>query len=179
MRRYKYPEHAVLLLNRVISNGIDAHLVVVGTGPSLEHVKTAARYAGLEERVYFTGHVTDKELVRLLQSSRVNVQTSIAEGWCLSALEAAACGVPTIGYDVPGLNETVVDGNTGFLVPFGHIDALADAASRIIGGMVDLQRNCVQWSKQYDWLSSARAWNELCQQVSKESRVEYSRSYLT
>jgi len=48
-------------------------------------------------------------------------------------LEAAACGVPAVGADVPGTREAIIDGKTGFLVPPRDSQALAEAIEKIIG----------------------------------------------
>jgi glycosyltransferase involved in cell wall biosynthesis len=54
------------------------------------------------------------------------------EGWGISNLEAAACGTPVIAADAPGIRESVVDGETGFLVPPNDIDAMAAAMRGIV-----------------------------------------------
>jgi glycosyltransferase involved in cell wall biosynthesis len=41
-------------------------------------------------------------------------------------MEAMAVGLPVVAYDVRGCNDLVVDGETGFLVPFGDVHGLAD-----------------------------------------------------
>ena len=48
------------------------------------------------------------------------VTTSIREGWGITILEANACGIPSIAYDVPGLRESIIDGKTGLIVPYGN-----------------------------------------------------------
>jgi glycosyltransferase involved in cell wall biosynthesis len=45
----------------------------------------------------------------------VNLTASSAEGWALSVMEAAACATPSVALGVGGLNESVVDGQTGLL----------------------------------------------------------------
>ncbi|MEM9435105.1 MAG: glycosyltransferase [Pseudomonadota bacterium] len=48
------------------------------------------------------------------------------------AIEAMACGLPVIAFDVGGIRDIVVDGETGFLVPEADIDALAACLSRTV-----------------------------------------------
>jgi len=55
------------------------------------------------------------------------------EGTPRVLLEAAACGLPVVTTDVPGCRETVVDGETGRLVPPRNSKALAEAISEILG----------------------------------------------
>lgn len=55
------------------------------------------------------------------------------EGVPRVVLEAAACGVPTVGADVPGTREAVVDGKTGYLVPSKDSTALSERIGRLLG----------------------------------------------
>jgi glycosyltransferase involved in cell wall biosynthesis len=52
---------------------------------------------------------------------------SIREGLPNAVIEAAACGVPTVGWDAIGVRDAVVQGETGFLVPVGDQEALTRA----------------------------------------------------
>ena len=45
----------------------------------------------------------------------MNLTASSAEGWCLTVMEAAACGTPSVAMAVGGLPESIVDGETGLL----------------------------------------------------------------
>ena len=49
----------------------------------------------------------------------------------MTNLEAAACGTPVIASDSPGLRESVVDGETGILVPHGDLAAMLAAMERV------------------------------------------------
>ena len=49
---------------------------------------------------------------------------SVKEGWGISNVEASACGTPTIAADSPGLRESVIQEETGLLVPYGDHQAL-------------------------------------------------------
>jgi glycosyltransferase involved in cell wall biosynthesis len=54
------------------------------------------------------------------------------EGWGISNLEAAACGTPVIATNSPGIRESVVDGETGFLVGQDDVHAMAAAMRGIV-----------------------------------------------
>ncbi len=51
------------------------------------------------------------------------------EGLCLAVIEAQAAGVPVVATPVGGIRETVVEGETGYLVPVGDPQALAERIS--------------------------------------------------
>jgi glycosyltransferase involved in cell wall biosynthesis len=74
--------------------------------------------------VEFLGHRDD--VPDLLASFEVFAFPSRFEGLCISVIEAQAAGVPVVATPVGGIRETVVDGETGFLVPVDDPRALAD-----------------------------------------------------
>jgi glycosyltransferase involved in cell wall biosynthesis len=78
----------------------------------------------LRWRVTFTGWVTKPEA--LLAASDVVVSASRFESFGMVVVEAMACGVPVVSTNVGGPSETVVDGETGFLVPSGRPGLIAD-----------------------------------------------------
>ncbi|MFC5904265.1 glycosyltransferase family 4 protein, partial [Streptomyces zhihengii] len=85
-------------------------LVVVGDGPERARLE---RLAG--PGVVFTGRVSEEEKHRLLCESWLLLHPASVEGWGLVITEAAARGTPAIGFDVPGLRDSVADGVTGVL----------------------------------------------------------------
>ncbi|MEU9335764.1 glycosyltransferase family 4 protein [Streptomyces sp. NPDC048290] len=85
-------------------------LVIVGDGPERERLE---RLAGPD--VTFTGHVSEAEKHRLLCAAWLLLHPSAVEGWGLVVTEAAARGTPAVAFDVPGLRDSVVDGETGLL----------------------------------------------------------------
>ncbi|MEU6254221.1 glycosyltransferase family 4 protein [Streptomyces sp. NPDC047043] len=85
-------------------------LVIVGDGPERERLEQLAG-PGVE----FAGHVSEAEKHRLLCAAWLLLHPSAVEGWGLVVTEAATRETPTIAFDVPGLRDSVVDGETGVL----------------------------------------------------------------
>lgn len=85
-------------------------LVIVGDGPERARLEQLAG-SGVE----FTGHVSEAEKHRLLCAAWLLLHPSAVEGWGLVVTEAAARETPTIAFDVPGVRDSVVDGETGVL----------------------------------------------------------------
>lgn len=79
------------------------------------------------DRLDFTG--TPAEVMRGFD---VLVFPSIREGLPNVVIEAGASGVPTVGYDVTGVKDAVLDGVTGFLVPAGDVEGLASVAAQLL-----------------------------------------------
>lgn len=107
-------------------------LLVIGDGPEGPSLRTLAASLGVAPQVTFAGWVP--EVAPYLQHVvDVNVLASSVEGFGLVNVQAAACGLPSISTDGTGTRETIVDGETGLLVPVGDVDALA-AAMVALGG---------------------------------------------
>ncbi|MEU9663747.1 glycosyltransferase family 4 protein [Streptomyces chartreusis] len=85
-------------------------LVIVGDGPERARLEAMAG-----PDVLFTGRVSESEKHRLLCEAWLLLHPSQVEGWGLVVIEAAARATPTIGFNVPGLRDSVVDGVTGSL----------------------------------------------------------------
>ena len=112
----------------------------------------------------FTGRVSETEKVRQLQRMWVCVNPSPKEGWGLTVIEANACGVPVVAADSPGLRDSVVDGETGFLYPYGDVGRLADLLERLLVDhkqREELSRNALSWANQFSWDHAADRMEEL------------------
>ena len=68
------------------------------TATTARRSRRRSRERGLGDRVTFHGHVDEDEKARLLARAWVALTASSAEGWCLTVLEAAACGTPTAAH---------------------------------------------------------------------------------
>ena len=108
-----------------------ARLEIAGTGDDRPRLEALAASLDLGDRVRFLGFVSEGEKRALLRRAWCVALTSPKEGWGITNLEAAACGTPVVASDSPGLRESVRDGDTGYLVPHGDVDALAGAFGRL------------------------------------------------
>jgi glycosyltransferase involved in cell wall biosynthesis len=106
------------------------HLVVVGSGPEVAHLKDVAAGAGVEDRVVFTGQVSEERKWQILQVADAYLSATMHEGFGLVYLEAMAAGLPVITYDLGGHVDFLRDGDTGYLIPEGDEAALAAAIAR-------------------------------------------------
>ena len=132
---------------------------VVGDGPERDRLQALVTDLGLQRTVTFHGYQPDAVRDDMLSRAWATTSTSVAEGWGCSVIEAAAWGVPCLAMAAPGINDSVVDGRTGWVVEpgrdFGH--ALADALSTL----ADENRarataaDCQAWARCFTWDRSA------------------------
>lgn len=100
--------------------------VIAGKGPFLDNLKAQAKFLGVEDRIYFTGFISDEERNRLYQLADVAVFPSFYEPFGIVALEAMVTKTPVVVSNVGGLSEFVKDGKNGLTVNPNDSHQLAD-----------------------------------------------------
>jgi glycosyltransferase involved in cell wall biosynthesis len=110
---------------RRVRNAIPhAVFLLAGEGELMPSLQALARELGIEDCTYFLGRC--EALADLLSISDVCVLSSKAEGFSNSILEYMAAGRPVVATDVGGAREAIVEGTTGYLVPAGDEEKMAD-----------------------------------------------------
>jgi glycosyltransferase involved in cell wall biosynthesis len=99
-------------------------------GPEKDYALSLVHQSGLTDRIFFLGQRNDVPF--LLQRAYIQVVGSLYEGSPLMALESSALGVPTVGTQIGGLDEVVLDRVTGILVPRCSGSDLAKATLRLL-----------------------------------------------
>jgi len=107
-------------------------LSLAGDGPDRAVLEAEARRLGVADRVRFLGYQSSDQVRTLLQDTDVFVLPSFAEGVPVVLMEAMASGVPVVTTRVAGVSELVEDGVSGFVVPPGDVDALAQAIDTLL-----------------------------------------------
>jgi glycosyltransferase involved in cell wall biosynthesis len=107
----------------------NAHLVMVGTGEIHEQLKAKAQ-AELPGRVTLPGKV--ESVLPYLQASDVWTLPSLTEALPVSMLEAMSTGLPIVATTVGGIPDVIEEGVSGYLVPPGQVQPLADALNKIL-----------------------------------------------
>lgn len=124
-RLKKYKGVDLLLRAFARSHLSGARLEIAGAGEYRPDLEALARSLGITDRVRFLGRINEAEKVALLRRAWAMLFASPKEGWGITNLEAAACGTPVIASNSPGIRESVRDGETGYLVPHGDLEAMA------------------------------------------------------
>ncbi len=106
------------------SQDADIRLVVIGSGSLEQSLMELSRTLGVADRVLWVGR---QPVYRYLASFDVLAMPSRYEGFSLVPLDAMHAGLPIICTPVGGVEEAVIDGETGIIVPVSDADALASA----------------------------------------------------
>jgi glycosyltransferase involved in cell wall biosynthesis len=171
LKRYKRVDLPIRALAALKEAGIPARLIIAGTGDHADALRSLAERLGLDgEAVEFRGFVSEAEKVELFRRSWVHVLTSPKEGWGITNLEAAACGTPTVASDSPGLRDSVVDGETGYLVSHGDVDALAERIGRLLRDSAlrdELGRGAHRFASGFTWDRAAEETEAFLRQAAR------------
>jgi glycosyltransferase involved in cell wall biosynthesis len=135
LKRYKGLElalEAVALARRQVPT---IRLDIAGSGDDRPRLERIVQQRGLSDCVRFLGFIGEDEKRHLLREAWAVVFPSPKEGWGITNVEAAACGTPAVASDSPGLRESVLNDETGILVPHNQSEALADALRRLSGDL--------------------------------------------
>jgi D-inositol-3-phosphate glycosyltransferase len=109
---------------------------------------------GIGDVVTFLGSRNQDTLQYYYSAAEMVVMPSDYESFGMVALEAMACGTPVIASDVGGLAFLVKDGRTGYRVPAGDTEALADRISHVLSDELSRRRigqRAACWAESYAW----------------------------
>lgn len=139
-------------------------LVIVGEGPEGPALR---RLAG--EGVEFTGHVSESEKHRLLCEAWLLLHPSAVEGWGLVITEAAARGTPAVGFDVPGVRDSVEDGVTGLLASGESAFAAAWCTLALSGDRRELMGKAArERASSYRWAHTVRQFSAVAAEAVRD-----------
>lgn len=156
LKRYKRVDIVVKAF--AMLDARDARLEIAGKGDDRDRLEVLVAKLNIDDRVRFLGYITEEEKRALLRRSWATVLASPKEGWGISNLESAACGTPVIAADSPGIRESVVNGDTGFLVPGSDVAAYAAAMRGLLDSpelVTTLGVNARRFAETFTWERAA------------------------
>lgn len=116
----------------------EAQFILAGDGPERGELQAQTRALGVEDRVTLLGYYDD--LPDLLATCDLFVLPSLCEGFGLAVAEAMACAKPVVASNIGGVNEVVVDRETGLLVSPADPPALASAIRTVLSDPILAER---------------------------------------
>lgn len=117
-----YAVEAAGVLKRL---GINFHWIIIGDGPDREAIDAHISALGLNDNVKLLGFQSASRVLEELRIASIFVLPSVSEAQPVVYLESMATGTPIIGTNIPGVSETIIDGESGALVPIGDYQVMA------------------------------------------------------
>ena len=152
----------------ILASEPEIGLVVVGDNPhdSLNQlgeqaeVRQQIENLSLQKKVAFLGNISDHDLELCYAEAAVQVFPLVQvpgdiEGFGMVAIEAAACGTPTVAFELGGVVDAISAGN-GYLVPPGEFKLFAELVVKILREGEPGTKKCVAHARQFTW----KAYNE-------------------
>lgn len=122
---------------QLAKRGRDFKLTLVGDGEERSTIEHLIEKYGLSDQIEITGWATAEQVKQQIQSARVMVLPSFAEGLPVVIMEALALHRPVISTYVAGIPELVNSEKCGWLIPSGSIDALTLAIESALDTSVE------------------------------------------
>jgi glycosyltransferase involved in cell wall biosynthesis len=120
----------VQALHLIQRNG-DWRATIAGDGET-EAARSMIEDCGIADRIDLPGWVGPHDVAGLIASADILVLPSFAENLPVSVIEGMAAGLAVLATPVGSVEDIIVDGETGLLVPPGNVEALAAALARLI-----------------------------------------------
>ncbi|MAT16326.1 MAG: glycosyltransferase [Planctomyces sp.] len=143
-------------------------LIIAGTGPEEDVLRSLINELGLSKRIHLVGHVSGQEKVSLYRSAQFFVCPSRREPFANVILEALASGLPVVATAVGGNRQLVIQDQHGLLSPADDISGLAANLDRCMGepALLDRYRIAVrEFIAEFDWPIVAKRYRALYEQV--------------
>ena len=154
VRKYKAIDVVIRAYAKIRERLPAARLIVIGDGPDLPNLKNLAARLGLAEFVDFAGRVETEKMVEILNRCHLFMNTSPKEGWGLTVVEANACGVPVVGSNRPGLEDSILENEKGFLAEYGDVDEFAAKGLQLLTDRALWDRFSeagLEWARSLTW----------------------------
>jgi glycosyltransferase involved in cell wall biosynthesis len=147
---------------------------IIGTGEQELELKALAHSLGVADRITFFGFLSHEEIVKKLGQADIFIRPSLSEGLGNSFLEAMAMKLPIIATQVGGIQDFLVDGETGVACLPGNPASIARAVVSLLENPSRAEEIALAGYKlvheRYDWVQIARQMNDFFgKRVSKES----------
>ncbi len=125
-------QHLISAMPKIINGYNDTKLIIGGKGGMYDELREQAKNLGIENKVYFTGYLSSKEVQKMYKCADIAVFPSTYEPFGIVALEAMLAGVPTVVSDIGGLNEIVDHGINGMKSYAGNSNSIADSVLALL-----------------------------------------------
>ncbi|MCS4044857.1 glycosyltransferase involved in cell wall biosynthesis [Salinibacter ruber] len=127
--------HDVLVraASRLQDRGCEVTVLCAGSGGEGEkrRITDLAKERRIADRIHLLGHQDARQVI-WASDATVLPSTKDGDSFGLVAVESMLCGVPVVRTPAGGASDQIVDGESGFIIPFGDDEVLADRLERLL-----------------------------------------------
>lgn len=170
LKKYKRVDVLLRSINELKQKGMRVKLEIVGQGDDEKRLKDLREELGIDDIVKFHGFINEESKLQLLRQSWLFIMPSEKEGWGITSIEANACGIPVIAFNVPGLRDSVKHGISGILVETEE-EFIQMIEKCIVDQdlLMNYSEGARKWSLQFDWSRSVDRLEDIIGQLNKET----------
>jgi len=149
--------NVIKMLPTLIKNFPNIHYHCVGIPTQKEDFLQLAKHLKVENHITFHGKVSDRNLHQLLKNSDIFVmlsnvtKTGDVEGFGIAILEANYFGLPAIGSVNCGIEDAIVNGETGYLIHNKNEKSFNDSIEKIMNGYSFYSEKSKEWAENHHW----------------------------
>lgn len=147
---WKNIELLVNSFDMFLKEGHKGQLKLIGDGSQFNYIVELIRKLHREKDICAVGRKNEKEIAEILAQSDIFLFPSKGEGVSLALLEAFSAGLPTVSFDVIGVNNFVKNNITGIVVREQNASSFKDGIIELEKKYTTLKNNCVNIAKNYD-----------------------------
>lgn len=159
LKKTNLVDHAIQAFRYINREIPDSKMWIVGRGNQLKKLKKLAQGSNIT----FFGYVSEEKKLELMKKAHLVLFPAIREGWGLVVTESNANGTPVIGYDVPGLRDSIKNGKTGLLTQ-NNPKQMAEQAIKFFKDeemRKKLTYNALQDSRKFSWEKTAQEFMDI------------------
>jgi N-acetylglucosaminyldiphosphoundecaprenol N-acetyl-beta-D-mannosaminyltransferase len=146
----------------------DWKLVIIGDGDEKQKLFDLADRLGIRDAVVFTGALDHDQVMERMQKSSVYAMTSHSEGFPFVLIEAMACGLPPVAFDVRvGPRAIIQDGQSGRLIEDGETASYVKALNEWMDReeiRSELSKNAILRAKDFSEETIMQKWLAVLEQ---------------
>ena len=156
IKKYKRLEIALSVLKDLSKKYKTLRLFIGGAGDYEDKLKLLAHQMGLTKKVEFLGFVSEKQKNILMSKAWAFLMPSQKEGWGITTVEANLNGTPSIGFNVPGVRDSIKHGYSGYLAnDYKEYVMLVDKILSSQDLRESLGRTAKEWASKFSWETAA------------------------
>ena len=159
----KKPERSIEMLRELLSRGVNARLIYIGSGPLHRKLYASSR----DIPVTFWGYVANRDLLaEMIASADVFIAPGPIETFCLAAMESLASGTPVVASETSAVGEFLNDSDLGILgkTAANNGAAFADAVEEVLELMrrdSTIRARCRTQAEKFPWSQTTQSLHSL------------------
>lgn len=150
-----------------------AILKIIGDGPEKKSLEDLCDKMGVSENVFFLGKLANSNVLEEMKKSQFFCMPSVREGFGIVYLEAMSSGCISIGTLGEGIEDLIVDGVNGFLVPPYNDESIFEKIEKCLNDSqmsIRVANNAISSARNFTWNNNALNYIELFNDITKSSK---------